>query len=302
MAGCGTKPTQETTPPPALPKVGIVDMNTAVKAHPKYKDLMVFQEQAAALAAQLDAEQGAKKQQAQQVQTIPNLVDPFQQDMTQMQKALEEESNRKLTAKQHEIEGKISSKEESINRTLSDEMKAYSDQIEKEYQPQIFNLQLKLKVVQLSKEDATKIQTELDKLGAQQSQALALKQDQLKARMKELMGPEIASSEQEVAAYRKKLEDELAAQMAGKQAEFLKRDNEQHTQTPGIAPVDSELPQQLTTKQQEIEALQGFIVDDITNKVATVAVKGGFETIVTNVIVNVNAVDITTQVITECNK
>lgn len=301
MAGCGAKQTQEVKPP-VVPVIGIIDMNVAVKNHPKYKGLMALEQQGNAMVSQMEAEQLARSQQAQQLQNHPLGDDMLQIEMDELNKKFEQEYNGKLAVKQREVDEKLASKAAGISRTLTDELNAYNDQVDKEYQPQIFNLQLKLKVVQLTKEEATVLQTELEKIQTARAETMTLKQEELGQRMNELMASEKPALEQELLAYRKKLDDEFATQMAAKQMEILKRGNEQQPLMTQADPNDGKKAEQLAMKQQEIEALQGFILDDITDKAGTVAAKGGFEVILTHVVVNISAVDITTQVITECNK
>ena len=55
-------------------------------------------------------------------------------------------------------------------------------------------------------------------------------------------------------------------------------------------------------KQKEFEALQGFIITNITEKTAKVATEANYDAVLTNVTVNVSAVDVTAKVIAECNK
>ncbi|MBC8016542.1 MAG: OmpH family outer membrane protein [Sporomusaceae bacterium] len=293
IAGCSTK--QPDTKAPDRAQIGIVNMNKAVKAHPKHSQLAELSKQADTLAAQLEAQQFAI-QQAQAFQPGSNML---QTQMTELSKASEQEFNAKMSVKQDELNMRISTKVDAIRRTLSDEMKTYNDQIEKEYQPQIFNLQLKLKTLQMTKEEAASIQAELDNLQAKRSAALAAKQAELAARMDELTAPERAASEQQLAAYAKELGDEISRQAGAKQAELAARGNEQNNtagQTSG------ELPQQLNSKRQEIEALQRFIIGNIKDKTAKIAVEKGYEAVLTNVAVNVSAVDITDAVIAEFNK
>lgn len=301
MAGCGTKQTPETKPP-ATSQVGIIDINVAVKAHPKYKQLIVLEQQADAMAAKLEAEQLATIYQGQQMQNNALVPDMFAKEIDGLNQAAEQEDNTKLAAKERELQDKLVNKAKEINRTLDEEMNAYNAQIDKEYQPLIFNLQLKLKVVQLSKEEAASLQMELDKLQAKRSEALALKQEQLSIRMNELMAPEKAILGQEFETYRNQIGDDRAKQVAGKQAEIMNRGNEQPMPVATQGSMTNQIPEELAMKQQEIEALQGFILANITEKTGKVAAEGGFEIVLTHVVVNVSAVDITTQVITECNK
>ena len=298
-AGCGAKQTQDTKE--QTPQVGIIDVTKAIKGHPKYNQLMDLTKQANTLAGQLEAEQQAVARQDQSVQLNPEAP---QRELEELSKVFEQEFNAKMSAKKDELSPRINAKADAARRTLSAEMDAYTEQIEKEYNPQIFNLQLKIKTVELSKEEMAALQTDLEKLQAQRSQALAAKQQQLMLRMDELVAPEKNAVEEELAAYAKELNAELGQQGAARQAEIMAR-NSNNLQSP-LAPqanqVSSELQQQLIMKQKEIEALQGAILANIREKTAVVATEGKYHAVITNVAVNVNAADITAKVIAECNK
>lgn len=296
-AGCGTKQTQE--PKVQTPQVGIIDMTKAIKGHPKYKQLMDLTAQADTMASQLEAQQIALVQKTQSVQSSPEVS---QTEMDELNKVFSQEFNAKMSAKQEELTPRINAKADEVRRTLSAEMDAYNDQIEKEYDPLLFNLQLKIKTVQSSKEETAVLQTELEKLQAQRSEALAKKQQELVLRMDELVTPEKNAVEEELAVYAKQLNEDLGKQAAAKQAEIMGRSNEQQQMMAQSDQVSGQLQQQLVMKQKEIEALQGFIITNIKEKTATVGTEGNYDAILTNVAVNVSAVDITTKVITECNK
>lgn len=296
-AGCGAKQTQDTKV--QTPQVGVIDMKKAIQGHSKYNKLMELTKQADTLAGQLEAQQLAFAQQAQSAQLSPEVS---QSEMDELNKVLEQEFNAKISAKQEELSPRINAKADAVRSTLSAEMDAYNDQIEKEYDPQIINLQLKLKTVQLSKEETAAVQTDLEKLQAQRSEALATKQKELVLRMDELVSPEKNAVEQELAAYAKNLNEDLGKQAATKQAEIVARSNAQQQSVPQSDQASNDLQQQLVMKQKEIEALQEFILANITEKTAIVAAEGKYDAVLTNVSVNVSAVDLTTKVITECNK
>lgn len=300
MAGCGTKQTQEK--PTAVPKVGVINMDNAIKAHPKYKQLMVLVQQADGMAAGLEAQQLADAHQVQQLQNNAFVPTVSQNELDELNRAAAQEDQTKMAAKERELNEKLRNKAKEIEQKLTEEINAYGDQLDKEYQPQIFNLQLKLNVVQLSKEETAAIQAELDKIQARRLEALNAKQAELSKRMNELMAPESAKLGQELENYQKTVDDERAQKIAAKQIEFFNRDNEQQKPVAAMESVTSKIPEQLAMKQQEIDALQGFIINDIIGKTAKVAAEGSFEAVLTHVAVNISAVDITTQVITECNK
>jgi len=296
IAGCGTKQAEDTTAP--APQVGMIDMNKAIKAHPQYNQLMTLGQQADTIAAQSEAQQLAAARQ----NPATSSPDMSQNQLAGLNKASEQEFSAKMSAKQDELSPRIAAKADAARRTLSAELKAYSDQLDKEYQPQIFNLQLKLKTVQLGKEETAALQTELEKVQAERSAALATKQTQLAGRMDELVAPEKAAVEEQLAAYAKQLNAQISQQAAAKQAEIVGRSNEQQ-QIP-VAPDQGTngAQEQLAMKKQEIAALQDSIIANIIDKTGKVAAESGFEAVLTNVAVNVSAVDITAQVIAECNK
>jgi len=301
IAGCGTKAEDTTTPAPApAPQVGIIDMNKAIKAHPQYNQLMTLGQQADTMVAQFEAQQLAAARTAP-APAAP-IPDMSQNQVAELHKASEQEFNAKMSAKQDELSPRITAKADAARQTLSAEMKAYNDQLDKEYQPQIFNLQLKLKTVQLTKEETTVLQTELEKIQAQRSVALEAKQAQLATRMDELVAPEKAAVEQQLAAYAQQLNEEISKRTAAKQAEIVGRVNEQPIPETQAGQDTSAAQEQLAMKKQEVEALQASIIANVIEKTAKVAAENGYEAVLTNVAVNVSAVDITTQVIAECNK
>jgi len=296
IAGCGTKKQAEDTTPPA-PQVAVIDMNKAFKAHPKYNQLLALGQQADTIAAQLEAQQLAANRQIP-AQSIPDVSD---NQLSELNKASEQEFSAKMSAKQDELNPRLAVKAEAIHGTLADEMKTYTDQVDKEYKPQIFNLQLKLKTVQLTKEQTTALQGELEKIETQRSEALSVKQQQLAGRMDELMAPEKAAIQQQLTAYATELNTEISKKAAAKQTEIVARGNEQQIPLAVTEPTAVDTSP-LAMKKQELEALQEAIITDITDKTGKVAIDNGFAAVVANVTVNVSAVDITTQVIAECNK
>lgn len=301
VAGCGTKQQVQEPKAPEKPQVGVIDINKAARSHPKYSQLQALQQDANTLEAQVQAEQAAAAQRSQS--TLP-LPETSQGDMNELNKAFQQQFTDKMSAKEKEVNAKLAAKENTVHQTLSDEFKTYTDQVDKEYQPQIFNLQLKLKTVQLTKEEAASLQEELEKLQSQQADKLAAKQKELSAKMNETLAPDKTAAQQELEAYSKQVNDEISKQAAAKQAEIAARS--QQLSAPGTTlqgqAADSSKQQQLVMKQQEIQALQDSIIENIKDKTSKIAIERGLEAVLTNVTVNVSAVDITDAVIAECNK
>lgn len=297
VAGCGTKQVQDTKEPQT--QVGVVDIKKAVQSHPKYNQLLSLEQEARKIAAQDQAQQAAMVQKAQENLVLP---EGSQGDLAELNKIFQQEFTEKMSVKEKEINARLAAKENVIHQTLSDELKIYADGLDKEYQPQIFNLQLKLKTVQLTKEEAASLQEQLEKLQTQYADKMSDKQKQLAVQMTEKMAPDKVAAEQELEAYSKLVNEEISKKASAKQAEIAARNMPNLPMPAANSQVPDTFGQQLMMKQQEIQALQNSIIQDVKDKAGKIAIESGFEAVLTNVVMNVSGVDITDAVIKECNK
>jgi hypothetical protein len=259
-------------------------MDKAVKAHPKYADALRMQKESAALAASLDAEQA-------QAAGLPVPGGP-----AGLEQAAAKEFEARMTAKDKEVRTRFAATVEQANRDMKAELDAYAAELDKEYQPRLFNLQLKLKTVQLSKEEGTALQAEVDKLQQERAAKIGVRQQELLQKTDAAMKAKQNEGEQEIAAYARSLNAELAAKVAGQQAEAASR-----IAVPGQTGGGS-AAEKLAAANRDIVSLQDFIIDDIRDKSAKVAAQQGLDTVLAGVRVNVSATDITDAVIAEFKK
>ncbi len=288
-SGCGSQKTQDA--PLATPaKLAVIDLDKAVKAHPKYADYLRLQRDYAALAARIEAEK------AQGIQS-PGMQ-PAAQAKDGAAQAAEQEFNARMAAKETELRTWLTDEADKQRQAANASLDAYGQELDKEYQGQIFNLQLRLKTVQLSKEEAAAAEAELAKLKAERADKLAARQQELAAQMNATMATKQAQSQQELAAYGGKLNTELAERLHKQQAEAADR------MTP-VQPLASEagnVAWELAAKRQEAAALQDFIIADIRDKTAKIAAEQKLDAVLANVKINVSATDITAAVIAEIKK
>lgn len=281
VAGCGSQQAKTTpAPPPAQSKIGVIDMDKAIKAHPRYADVVRMQQEYAALTANVGADRG-----------MPSAVDP-----SGLEQAAAKEFDARMAAKDAAIKTRLQAAVDQINQDIKTELDAYAAELDKDYQPQLFNLQLKLKTVQLSKEDGAAVQVEVDKLQQERAGKIAARHEELMKKADATMNAKQGEREQELAAYARTLNAELASKVAGQQAEATGRLTAPG-QTGGGAAADK-----LAAADRDIASLQDFIIIDITDKVAKVAAEKGLDTVLAGVRVNVSATDITDAVIAEFKK
>lgn len=294
--GCFNKSAQQDTAAPA--GIGVIDLNKAVEVHPKYQQLLTLKKELNTIVAQAEVEQQQAAAKAK-----PQAGGLLAPDGAALNTALEQEFKEKMAAKQTELQQTLAAKAADLHSKLGTELKEYSSEVDQEYQPQIFNLQLKLKTVQLNQEELTALQAEVQQLQQMRSEKLAVKEKELSERMNASLAPEQAAAEQQLAAYAKELQAELAQKAAAASAEIAARNQ---TSLDSLAPdpgaVTGQLAQQAGMKRQEIQVLEEFILQDVRDKAAKIAAERQLDSVIANVRVNVSAMDITEAVIAEFKK
>lgn len=297
LAGCSRSTTPESKPP-AVMQIGIIDMDKAIKAHPKYQEWQKLNQQAATLQQQLTM--GAEQAAAQPSEPPPG-IDMQGSAAAGLQTAAEQEFNAKMAAKYRELQTVLTQKAGKKQEELSVRFKAYVQELDEEYQPRIFSYQLKLQALRLDEKQVAGLQQALDALKAEYADKLTAKEKELSQELDKLMEPEKAAMEQELAAYANSLNAELNSQTAAKTAN-ISAQIAQAMPMPAPTAINAQLEQQLGMKQQEIKVLEEYMVNDIRDKAGKVAVERGLETVLTGYQVNVNAVDITNAVIAAFKK
>lgn len=287
------------TKTPVQPQTGVIDMNKAIKAHPKYSEVIKLEQQYNAMRASAEAKAGAALAQ----QPTPDISVPDMSKLTAgINAALEQEFKTQMAGKQAELNEQLKAKSVKLHSTLTDELKAYNDELDKIYQPQIFSLQLKLKTVQLTKEQMASMQSEIEKLQNERAEKLAAKKQELTRQMDQQLAPEQAAMEKQLSAYAAQLHAKLEQKGAQQAAEAASR-NQPQISAPAV-PLQpqagrGELEEQLAAKRSEIEALKQLIITDVRDKAAKVAAERGLDTVLAKVQVNVSAIDITGDVINQ---
>ncbi|MBP2645311.1 MAG: outer rane chaperone Skp (OmpH) [Firmicutes bacterium] len=279
-AGCDFNPFR-TAKPSQQSTIGLVDMGQLIKSHPKYAELEKLQNEYNQMGQQL----GASEQR-------PNGSNG---NLERMNAANEEYSTR-MQVKQNQISSQLQSTAKDVESQLSTELNAYAQELQKEYQSRIISLQLKKKTLELTKEQAEALQAEEDKLQKELSEKTDAKRQELAQKMNAIMSEKQANAKTEMDAYAQTLHSEIA--------DKLQNGNDGANQKLSMSETgaQSDAERSLVFKQQEIKALQERIVTDIKDKVAILAAKMGLELVLTEAKVNVSAIDITSQAITEINK
>ena len=177
LAGCASK--QPAASPPAKPPEAVqamVDVQKVLEAHPLRGKLRQMEQELAAADAKAAADTSAQDTARQEFETA-------------------------MKVRQDEDKAALEKKQTQLGDELTEQRRAYIEELEKEYRPLLFNIDLKLKTVQITPAEKETLQKEMDRLLAERQQKLKAKEDELAARFKKEMDAFAAELAQKTDAY-----------------------------------------------------------------------------------------------------
>lgn len=304
--------------PAAAPAIAYVDVDRAMQALPQWAQVNDLDQRINQLQAQL-RQQGVPVAPAPPAggAAVPAAPGPAGADAAAAQAgisaAARQQYDAKMAEKQAQLRAQLNAKAGSLQQQQKDTLEAYAAQVRQQYQPQIFNLQLKLQTLKMTKEEHDAAQAQLDQLQKEQNGKIAAKQQELAAQFDQSMAAAQASAQQEMAAYGNQLQQELATSAAAQQAQMNARADSAPAAPaapsaglaatpPATAPANGDAQQTLSTLMAQRNALVDFLRQQIRDKASQLAAQQGYAVVITKPLVNVSAVDITSQVLAEFRK
>lgn len=285
--GCGKKPPE---PKPAEQSAfAVIDMQKAVQAHRKYAAYQDLLRQYKTLAQEADMEKEEELQMGTQA-----AIDPLY--LQEIEKALQEEFVAKVTAKEKEINERLNKKAQTISAELDAEFNKYARQLDDEYQSQIFNLNLKMRTLNLTKEERVAFQEKIDALDKEYHAKMSDKERELIKKIDKMMETDKVAAEKEIADYATSVNRELSERsmqaMVPPKVDIPRKEEGAR----------SEKAQKAAMKKLECTAMEESIIGDIKSKVEKIAAQRNLQAVFGNVLVNVQAIDITDAVIAELRR
>jgi len=295
-SGCAKKPALEETKPsaPVVNSFGVIDMQKAIQDHPNYPKTAGLQKELNTVLLQIQQRQSLAAQAAGNSIVDANIA------AAGIKKTLEHEFQIRMAAKQNEINARMEKAFVQARQDSMAQMKLFEEETDREFQPQLINIQLKLRVLQLTEEEKRTLQQDADRLEKARLARLTAYAQRLSAQMATKLAPQQTAGEQELAMFAQQLQAELAV----KEAEKMKQASAGSFSPASALAIDglSELQARADQNQQKIAGLQDEMVRDIRDKAAKIAVSKQLDVVLANVLVNSGAVDITDAVIAEFKK
>ncbi|MCK4260062.1 MAG: OmpH family outer membrane protein [Halanaerobiales bacterium] len=225
--------------------------------------------------------------------------------------------------------------EEMISRYNEKQMESLAvsgEELMKKYYPEILNFRLKLQMVQLSEEEQKKYRDELEKLEFEQARKIEEEKVRLEEELNQYIETKQSSLEQELQDFQNKTKEDAELDLENKrneldnnlqtfiqdmdlamQAEIKEKQIrlEEQAQT-GLLKAQDEiqndmrnneelLKSKIAEAKQEQNRLKEEIDDEIRTRAQEVAKAKNFDLVLTNIKTNVDAVDITEQVLQKLN-
>ena len=285
IAGCAKN--AENLPP--QPEMGVLNMMKAVKAHPQYAAVEKLQAERSTLLAQLARQEEQTILANQQVGL----------DLADLSKATDQEFQTKMAGKHNELNRQLQAQSETKRRQMSEQVDAYIRELDTSYQTRNFALQVKLKTLDLNKEEQAAIQKQMDELQSERMDKIVARQQELTVSMTDSMQQAEQAAAKALAAYGQTVKNELSAAMA-KKSQAMKN-------LPGtvLAPpaAANSTQAKLVSNDSALAKLQQDIIADVKKSAATVAASRGLTTVLADVeIFTAAAIDVTAEVIAGSKK
>ncbi len=252
LAGCASK--QPATSPPAKPPEAVqamVDVQKVLDAHPLRGKLRQMEQELAAADAKAAADTSAQDTARQEFETA-------------------------MKVRQDEDKAALAKKQTQLGDELTEQRHAYIEELEKEYRPLLFNIDLKLKTVQITPTEKDTLQKEMDRLLAERQQKLKAKEDELAARFQNEM-------------------DAFAAELAQKTDAYAQQWTEERMKRLQQDAVSPEREQQ----RRAIVELSNRMIADVRSTVTKVALRDKIEVVWLRQVVHTQLKDITDTVAKE---
>lgn len=271
-------------------RFGLVDMDQVIAAHPHYEQLEKLKKERNTLMLSME-----KTRQAG-VDASPPAI-----DFSAIDRLMNQEKTEKMKAKLQELNGVLQKQELVFREAHQPAYEAALKDIDGQYTHKIFNLELKLKTLQVSPEAATEIQGQIDKLKAEQMQKMQEQQQQFFVKISGLMQEAQAKAKQELDAYSAAVDAELLEKARKQVDEQQSRNHLAMAEKSNGLQLDlnnvGNKQAELEDKEKEIAVLEEKIVGEIVAKVGQIAEENKLSVVLAQVQVNINAQDITPLVV-----
>lgn len=288
LTGCsfthGSFPFQKQDPP----RFAVVDWDTLVKQHPKYKEWERQKEQLEAAKWLRDRQ---KENGQQQLELLGKMQKVKQAGSGQFQSAAWQAKVAERRAMEQDA---LRKKREALEGRADEKFKADADAVEEKYRIPLFNLRLKLSSIKMSDASQKALLQEqqelLDKREKDRAEVQAAKEDWLQQQL----AADVAASQARLQAFSKELAGQTVQEQTGLSLTDKKPENQE-----GQGELDKlieSMDKQIQLQEDKEKKLREDIDSDILSAIKKVNLSRKYTLIFRNPRANISADDITDEV------
>lgn len=275
--------------------IGIIDMQKALKAHPKYQDLVRLKKELNTMAAVNEQQQNLQ---------IENPIPVLNQEA--LDDAMQQKENQARIAQKAEISEGLKRKNKELADQFGKEFEAEAAEINSYYQPIIFDLKLKIETANITEDARKQLNEKRRNLENERNQKIGQKQQEYMHKLDTVMDEERTKGEIKLAEQSKQIEAATNIEKSAKQEEINTRNQQTMSNQNELVKLNVNQAvkgkEAMIYKEQEIAVLEESMHNDIAGKVAKIAIENNLIMVLAMVQVNVSAMDITDFVIAEFKK
>ncbi|MDR7435179.1 MAG: hypothetical protein QN189_08620 [Armatimonadota bacterium] len=239
LSGCGPR-VQAPSPAPPEPeqpapfRVGVVDFDAVLRAHPRWKELEALNRQIQALEVQrsspppppppvevnLDKVLASEKARLEALlkEEVEVRRKQAQRELEDYARDLKRRQEARLVQRQKELEAQVKQAVEEHHKELVEELRAYEQQIMEEYRIPLLNLRLKLETVRFtSREEGERTVQEIERLQAERDAKIKAKEEASNQALQEFIKQKEKEANEELKAFQDSLNKESQELVAARE-------------------------------------------------------------------------------------
>ncbi len=277
LSGCAKQPVEEKKPA----KFGVLDLNEVMQNHPLYEQYLSKRHQLEKLRWQL-------------VQTATEEKFHVESGENAEFAAVAGELDAKLALLQTEWQRRINEQEKELQQQLEKKMSDYQAEIDARNADELFNLHLRSVSLQMSQANIEANQRAAEEIRVKKEELLAARHTELRQEKNRRLSELHEKARAEIDAFYQQGQEQLQTMQQAAVAAAEKKAL-QLQQSP-------QANNAVEAAEKDILQLEGRMKNDVVQVVALVAEKNELDSVFTKVVLNINAIEITKEVIAEIVK
>ena len=279
------------------PNIGVLDMDKTLRAHPRFSEVQKLEQQIEKRKAELTRE---SVNVPFNTSADSNLSGIASQEAAGLQQTINLQTDAKMNERKKDLERVLEARITAERQQFTQKLGEYVRELDKEYQPRILSLQLKMQTVQMTPEEKDVLNGQLTAIQNQRAGIIAKQQEVMEQELRQKIVVEQNTAEELLRQYHEELVATAKGQLSDKLTEIQARRVAPSVNT-SIANKGTE-QDDLRVLEDQLEKVRELIIRELKDAAAKVAAGQNLEVVISRYQLNVQSIDITDAVIAVIKK